>query len=85
MNRDQVLRKYAAEGERIYENRTAGDNTWLGFLVSFAMEFEVADDASHFADRDLLSEIVVSAWEASAITDEQHDRALRALGFMEDE
>lgn len=44
MNKDEVLRKYAAEGERIYNDRTAGDNTWLGFLVSFAMEFEVADD-----------------------------------------
>ena len=37
-NADALIRKYAAEGEQIYENRTAGDHTWTGFLATFLME-----------------------------------------------
>ena len=37
--RHRVLKYYAAEAARIYENRTAGDFTWEGLLMSFFDEF----------------------------------------------
>ena len=44
MNRNDTINHYVAEAERIYTNRTAGDNTWLGFLMSFLMDLENASD-----------------------------------------
>lgn len=37
--RKQVLKYYAQAAERIYEERTAGDFTWEGLLMSFFDEF----------------------------------------------
>lgn len=37
--RKQVLKHYAQEAERIYEERTAGDFTWEGLFMSFFDEF----------------------------------------------
>lgn len=37
--RRRILKHYAQEAERIYENRTAGDFTWEGLLMSFFDEF----------------------------------------------
>ena len=38
---DDLIREYAAEAERIYEARTAGDFTWVGLLAKFARELGV--------------------------------------------
>ena len=37
--RHRILKHYAAEAARIYEERTAGDFTWEGLLMSFFDEF----------------------------------------------
>lgn len=37
-NLNELINKYADEIERIIENDTAGDYTWLGLLVTFATE-----------------------------------------------
>lgn len=38
-HRRKVLKQYAEECQRIYEERTAGDFTWEGVLMSFFDEF----------------------------------------------
>ncbi len=40
VNVDALVRKYAAASERMYENRTAGDNSHLGLIASLLMELD---------------------------------------------
>lgn len=37
---DEVIQLHALKGEQIYENRTAGDHTWVGYLADFLMKIE---------------------------------------------
>lgn len=37
---NDIVKKYAEDAGRIYTNRTAGDYTWEGLLVSFLREVE---------------------------------------------
>lgn len=34
----EVMRKWADKAEQVYDDRTAGDHTWIGLLAEFAQE-----------------------------------------------
>jgi len=40
---DDVIAKYAAQCEKIYNERTAGDHTWTGVLGVFLTEVKKAE------------------------------------------
>ena len=40
VDKDELLRKWAAIIEEVYANRLNGDNTALGILVQFAQEWD---------------------------------------------
>ena len=41
--KDQVINAYAEKAQQIYDQQTAGDYTWLGFLRAFVDEYERAE------------------------------------------
>lgn len=43
---DALIAEYSEKFEAIYDNRTAGDCTWTGFLATFAFAVKNAENAS---------------------------------------